>query len=396
MKKIVSLILCGALLFSLVACDNSANTDASSKISSASDDTSSKSTSSFVVPSQNNYEEITYPLAETTDYFHVTGRTEVTTSTLETGELPGLLCDHPAQGLRFNADCEGDVTLTLSINAKGASTKRFFTPYIDGVKQEIVAASVIPSGDAILEIKIASDLPKGKHLIEVFRNQEGYYGTATLLSVTMKGVPEKWVEDEGTMKIEVLGDSLVCGNGITASKGAADENEVQHTNAVLANPFVASRVLGAEISVIGRSGLTNAPTTSSPKDPYYKDVSKERYGDEKLYDHSKMDVDLYIIALGTNDYWAKLTNEQIIQDAVNTMTTVRKDHPNAKILWAIPPKRNNNLYRSAVEQMGGAEKGYFFYCYETYNNDGGTSHPTAHYQQIMGEQLAAYIKTFMK
>ena len=396
MKKIIDLILCCALLFSLVACDNGANTDSSSNASSQATNTSSKSTSSFVVPTTNNYEEVTYPLAETTDYFHVTGRTEVTTSTLETGELPGLLCDHPAQGLRFSADCEGDVTLTLSINAKGASTKRFFTPYIDGVKQEIVAASVIPNGDAILEIKIASNLPKGKHLIEVFRNQEGYYGTATLLSVTMKGVPEKWVEDEGTMKIEVLGDSLVCGNGITASNGAADENEVQHTNAVLANPFVASRVLGAEISVIGRSGLTNAPTTSSPKDPYYKDVSKERYGDEKLYDHYKMDVDLYIIALGTNDYWAKLTNEQVIQDAVNTMTTVRKDHPNAKILWAIPPKRNNNLYKSAVEQMGGAEKGFYFYCYETYNNDGGTSHPTAHYQQIMGEQLAAYIKTFMK
>ena len=247
MKKIVCLILCCALLFSLVACDNGADTDSSSKassinVNSTSDNTSSESTSSsFVVPTTNNYEEITYPLAETTDYFHVTGRTEVTTSSLETGELPGLLCDHPAQGLRFSADCEGDVTLTLSINAKGASTKRFFTPYIDGVKQEIISTSVVPGGDAILKIKIASNLPKGKHLIEVFRNQEGYYGTATLLSVTMKGVPEKWVEDEGTMKIEVLGDSLVCGNGITASKGAPDENEVQHTNAVLANPFVACR-----------------------------------------------------------------------------------------------------------------------------------------------------------
>ena len=142
--------------------------------------------------------------------------------------------------------------------------------------------------------------------------------------------------------------------------------------------------------------MTNANKAGTSKEPYYNGLSVIRYGNEHPYDHSKMDVDLYIVALGTNDYHAKFTNEQIIQDAVNTMTTVRKDHPNAKILWVIPPKRNDDLYSSAVEQVGGAEKGFYFYCFETYNNKGGTYHPTAEAQQKMGEGLAAYIKTIMK
>ena len=397
MKRIISVLLCSALLLSLVACDkDSTDTDTSSKASSISDKTSSESaSSSLVVPTDNNYKETTYLLTQITEYFHITGRTAPAVSTLETGEQTGFLYDHAAQGLLFNADCEGDVTVTLSINAKGQSTNRFFTVYIDGVKQEPVVADVIPTADMIVKLKVASGLSKGKHLIEVFRNQENYYGDMTLLSVTMNGVPEKWVEDEDQIKIEVIGDSITCGNGITAVNGAADEEDVKHTNSVLAYPFVAARVLGAEISVVGRSGLTNANKAGTSKEPYYNGLSVIRYGNEQPYCHSKMDVDLYIVALGTNDYHAKLTNEQIIQDAITTMTTVRKDHPNAKILWVIPPKRNDDLYRSAVEQMGGAEKGFYFYCFETYNNKGGTYHPTAEAQQKMGEGLAAYIKTFV-
>ena len=397
MKKIISVLLCSALLLCLVACDNGADTDTSSKASSISDKTSIESaSSSLVVPTDNNYEETTSLLTQITEYFHITGRTAPAVSTLETGEQTGFLYDHAAQGFLFNADCEGDVTLSLSINAKGSSTKRFFTVYIDGVKQEPVVADVIPTADMIVKLKVASGLSKGKHLIEVFRNQENYYGDMTLLSVTMNGVPEKWVEDEDQIKIEVIGDSITCGNGITAVNGAADEDDVNHTNSVLAYPFVAARVLGAEISVVGRSGLTNANKAGTSKEPYYNGLSVIRYGNEHPYDHSKMDVDLYIVALGTNDYHAKFTNEQIIQDAVNTMTTVRKDHPNAKILWVIPPKRNDDLYSSAVEQVGGAEKGFYFYCFETYNNKGGTYHPTAEAQQKMGEGLAAYIKTIME
>lgn len=405
MKKFFLILLCSVMIFTLVACEKDPVADVSSEANSIKDETSSEAVSmGFVMPTANNYEKITYPLAETTDYFHVTGRTGLVTTSLETDEQTGFICDYSAQGLLFSADCEGDVTLTLCHLLKTSSSSTFvdhyYTVYVDGVRQETVTVQGIFNGEMMVDLPVAKGLARGRHTFEVYRQNEAMTGIATLISVTMNGVPEKWVEDGNKLKIEFLGDSITSGIGINTVNGAADERDIKHTVGTLTYAFVATRILGAEASIVSRGGMTfSSGTGAASMYNYYDHLSYER--DKTLaYDHSQADIDLYVISLGTNDISSKygFTDEQLTEGIKATLTTVREDYPDAKILWVYGQMTTSksSVIKAAIEEMGGEAKGFYYYCCTKANSLGGTYHPTAAAHQRDGEEVAAYIKTIME
>ncbi len=420
MKRIISIILCIALSISLVACNDSTGSNASSIVDSSSKGTSSasgssndassdadessaggssstigsSSTSSAVIPTVNNYEKTTYNLAEITDCVHVTGRSDVVkTSSSKTG----LLFDHAAQGLLFKADCEGDITISLEIKMRSTDTDglHYYTVYIDGVKQDRISAKGTPGKTVTTKLKVASGLNRGVHTVEVYRNLESCLGVATLLSVTMNGVPQKWVSDPNQLKIEFFGDSITSGQGVYGTNGAADQSNIKYNDGTATYAFVASRILGAEASIVSCSGLCIA---SNDMYKYYDKLSCDR--DVSVnFDHSKMDVDLYVIALGTNDTNSinKHSNEQITKDVKTVLASVRKDHPNAKILWVYGQLsiEKGKVIKDAVNAAGGEAAGLYFYCCKKQNASGSNYHPSAEAQQRDGEEVAAYIKTIL-
>ena len=435
MKRIISILLCIALPISLVACSDSTGSNASSAVGSSSKGTSSvsgssngtssdaeessaggsssvggsstgtpskenssttSSTSSNVVPTVNNYKKTTYNLAEITDYVHVTGRTDVVkTSSSKTG----LLFDYAAQGLLFKADCEGDITISFELKMRANDTDglHYYTVYIDGVKQDRISAKGTPGSTVVTELKVASGLKRGVHTIEVYRNHEALLGISTLLSVTMNGVPQKWVSDPNQLRIEFLGDSITSGTGVYGTNGAADQSNIKYYDGTAAYAFIASKLLNAESSIVSRSGMTIAGDTGTPNMyNYYNKLSYER-NNTTAYDHSKMDVDLYVISLGANDTNSNYnrTSAQIKTDAKAAMAAIRKDHPNAKILWVygqLTTAKGADI-KAAVEEMGGEAKGFYFYRCTKPNSSGSSYHPNAKAQQIAGEEVAAYIKT---
>ena len=441
MKRIISILLCAVLAISLVACKDTTGADASSVVGSSSKGTSSasgssngtssdaeessvggsssaggsssvggsstgtpskenssttSSTASSVVPTVNNYKKTTYNLAEITDYVHVTGRTDVVkTSSSKTG----LLFDYAAQGLLFKADCEGDITVSLELKMRATDTDglHYYTVYIDGVKQNTVTAKGTPGKTVTTQLKVASGLKRGVHTIEVYRNHESCIGIATLLSVTMNGLPQKWVSDPNQLRIEFLGDSITSGTGVYGTNGAADQSNIKYYDGTAAYAFIASKLLNAEASIVSRSGMTIAADTGTPNMyNYYTKLSYER-NKTTAYDHSKMDVDLYVISLGANDTNSTYnrTDEQITTDAKAAMAQVRKDHPNAKILWVYGQLSTTkaSAIKTAVEEMGGEAKGFYYYRCTKPNTSGSSYHPNAKAQQIAGEEVAAYIKT---
>ena len=432
MKKLIYILLCGALSLSLVACngnstgqlsssnsdskDGLSNTSSSDKTSSTtgssvdpsstigssanpssvigSSSTTSSTSSSVIIPTVNNYEKTTYNLAEITDYVHVTGRSDVVkTSSSKTG----LLFDYAAQGLLFKADCEGDITVSLELKMRATDTDglHYYTVYIDGVKQNTVTAKGTPGKTVTTQLKVASGLKRGVHTIEVYRNHEACIGIATLLSVTMNGLPQKWVSDPNQLRIEFLGDSITSGTGVHGKNGAADQNNIKYNDGTATYAFVASRILGAEASLVSCSGLCIA---SNDMYKYYDKLSCER--DVSVnFDHSKMDVDLYVIALGTNDTssYNKHSDEQITKDVKTALASVRKDHPNAKILWVYGQLSLNKgkVIKDAVNAAGGEAAGLYFYCCKKQDTSGSEYHPSAEAQQRDGEEVAAYIKTIL-
>ena len=441
MKKLIYILLCGALSLSLVACNgnstgqlsssnsdskgglsNTSSSDKASSTTGSSVDSSStigssvnpssttgssidpssaigsssttSSTSSSVVPTVNNYKKTTYNLAEITDCVHVTGRSDVVkTSSSKTG----LLFDYAAQGLLFKADCEGDITISLELKMRATDTDglHYYTVYIDGVKQNTVTAKGTPGKTVTTQLKVASGLKRGVHTIEFYRNHESCLGIATLLSVTMNGLPQKWVSDPNQLRIEFLGDSITSGTGVHGKNGAADQNNIKYNDGTATYAFVASRILGAEASLVSCSGLCIA---SNDMYKYYDKLSCER--DVSVnFDHSKMDVDLYVIALGTNDTssYNNHSDAQITKDVKTALASVRKDHPNAKILWVYGQLSlsKGKVIKDAVNAAGGEAAGLYFYCCKKQDMSGSEYHPSAEAQQRDGEEVAAYIKTIL-
>lgn len=419
MKRVISILLCVALAISLVACNNDAtgkdtssvvgsSSKVTSSISTSSNDTSStadssvdssstigsSSTSSAVIPTVNNYEKTTYNLTEITDYVHVTGRTDVVkTSSSKTG----LLYDHAAQGLLFKADCEGDITVSLELKMRSTDTDglHYYTVYIDGVRQDRVTATGTPGSSVLTELKVASGLKRGIHTIEVYRNHESCLGISTLLSITMNGVPQKWVSDTNKLRIEFLGDSITSGTGVYGTNGASDQSNIKYYDGTATYAFAASRILGAEASIVSCSGLCIA---SNDMYKYYDKLSCDR--DVSVnFDHSKMDVDLYVIALGTNDTNSNNnhSNAQITKDVQTVLASVRKDHPNAKILWVYGQLSINKgkVIKDAVNEAGGEAAGLYFYCCKKQNASGSNYHPSAEAQLRDGEEVAEVIKTIL-
>lgn len=401
MKRIISLLICAVMALTLVACDGG-KTDAasSSGASSPQKDTSSESVSSSVIPATNTYEKITYPLTDITGYVHVTGRTDVVTTGIDTGEQSGLLYDHAAQGLLFHADCEGDVTLSLALylNYGTGTGYQYYTVYVDGVKQETAVAESLAKSEIVTTLTVATGLSRGRHTFEVYRHNESYAGYSTLLSLTMNGVPEKWQNDDSQLKIEFLGDSITSGTGINAVNGAEDQKDIKYYDGTLSYAFVASRILGAEASLVSRSGMTIAGDDPVSMYYYYNNLSYER-DKTTAYDNASNQVDLYVISLGANDTNSKhnYTNEQLSDNVKAALTAVRKDHPDVKILWVYGQltAARKDVIATAIQEMGGEASGYYFYCCTNNDTSGGSYHPNAEAQQRDGEEVAAYIKSIL-
>ena len=418
MKRNLLLLLCLVLALAPVACaETETGTASSQKASSAavssqmatassgapaaSEEASSVDASSAGVSSEPElgpYDARTYQIADATDKFHVTGRTMPIAACGQTG----MLFDHAAQGLHFTADCEGDVTLDIALYSSGKTPEnvdhQLFTVMVDGVRTDMELSSGTP--EAIRTVTLAKGLSRGKHTFDFYKGNEASLGRATVVSVSVNGTVETYTAPAGQLKIIFFGDSITAGHGTRTTSGAPGQEQNRYRDATLTYAFRCAELLNADFSCIARSGLQ---TFTSPadlqKDPsknaseYYKYTSIVR-PDKVEYDASKEDVDVYVISLGTND---SFSSAKVKPYVVALLQTVRADHPNAKIVWAYGQMTTarNDAYSGAVEELGGAAAGFYYFQFSQTNRDGGASHPSAEAHAKFGAELADFIRTIV-
>ncbi len=396
MKRCLLIILCIMIPLSLVGCTEG-KTPSSSVLpssQSASSSFSSINTSSVVV---NEYKPITYKIAENTDKFYVNGRTmTVTTAAYSADTQNGMLFDHAGQGLFFTADCEGDVSIDLALISEGKEGRDYqlFSVRVDGVATEVTVDS--NSTETVRTLSVAKDLPRGKHTFAIYRCNQAILGRATLLTVKMNGLAEKHIAPEGQLKMVFLGDSITAGHGSRSVNGAEDQSHNKYMDATYTYAFLCGEALQADFHIIARSGMatTCKPDDANNANMYYEYYSYER-PERVKYDTSKEDVDIYVISLGTNDGgWSK---KLVKTNATALVERVRKDHPNAKIIWAYGQMATDykDVYSSIIEELGGAEANLYFYMFSQPNRDGGTTHPNAEAHAMHAEELTTFIRSIL-
>ena len=135
-------------------------------------------------------------------------------------------------------------SLAIQIDSSGAF---IFKAVVDGTPG---AAFTIPAGPQT--VNVATGLPTGTHVVELYRQTEGSQGDSQLLAVTVGGGALTAPPAPPPRLIEVIGDSISCGYGTlgTLSDGDCFPTE-SHWDTYGA---VAARALGADIHTIAMSG----------------------------------------------------------------------------------------------------------------------------------------------
>lgn len=346
-----------------------------------------------------NPNETKYLITELEGKYKTQGRTSIVNGS--------LMLDWSATGIEFIADCQGDVKLTVDSSVSHA----FFTVIIDNVVQH--ADLRIPEGawtsanmkypfyiNKIGEstFVIAEGLTKGEHKIEIYAQNESANGIWGIKSITLEGT-FKDAPAQNEKYIEVVGDSIVAGFGnIMPNSVQSFTHHNYHMDATRGWPYLTARALDADWSIMGYSGVCTDtwggkiwPTMMNcyPLQRHITVDSSTKYKFERQ-------PDVILISLGTNDMaqYSKYTTLDVVEQGYcNFLELLRSKNPDAQIIWLYGMMTtNNSRIISAVESMGGEEKG--FYTLELpKDQNGGGAHPSASAQTIYSEKIVEFINT---
>ncbi len=409
MKKLLAITLAEVMLLSFAACGEDASTD-SSKIGGAaagseaesvntvsSESASSAEESQVPIMPENDYSERVFSIVEYKDFYKLCGRYAETMVYLDGQSDKCYSFDNTAQLLAFNADCEGDVVLTVSIKPGKAEPQNncYFSVYVDGVETRMKVDGIygMESKQTLL---VATGLKKGKHEFKIYRDTEFAHGTVNVISVKMNGVLSERPADK-KLHIEFLGDS------ITAGYGNLTLRELEHpyasgpemSDGTETYAFLAAEKLDADVTTVARSGLA---FSYNPVEDYWKRVSYNRSALGEYTPARKSDV--VVINLGTNDHgnYEKqgFTLDKVEDRAVELIKLVKSTRPDAKIVWmyGMMGKTIESTIKAAIEECGGEAAGIYYFVGEN-NNDGGGWHPSQKAHQKNAGLLADYIESIL-
>ena len=391
-------LICVVLLLSLLLCSCGTNSgDVSSTASKQNSSVASKTASKAeapeskepVIPAVNDYSERTYNVMDILDYLKLDGRYR---EAKDNHGKTAITYDNAYNCIAFTADCEGDVVLDLDIKlftAKGADwNDRYFTVYVDGVRQEErFAAPGTVQVYTPATITVAKGLSKGKHTIEVYRQNEANHAAMLLKSITMKGVPCEKPKDRDLL-IEFVGDSITAGYGDLITENVESSGHAKYSDATSTYAFVAAKALNADITATCRSGhmfATEDPVFSD----FYSQINWIR--DRSAYTPTRHP-DIVVINLGTNDA-AHADHATITDYTVKALEAIRAVNPDCKIVWAYGLMGSGiaaNI-KAGIENFGGEAKGVY-YCQLETDYSGGGGHPSLAGHKKAGETLANFIK----
>lgn len=395
MRKLICALLVLVMLFcSCTAADSGdKSSDAASKVSSgsASKVSSEAESKEPVVPAVNDYSSRSYPVVDILDYLKLTGRYDQ--RKVQIGSEMGISMDNACNYIGFTADCEGDVTIDINLHiqkAENFSKDRYFTIYVDGVKQE---GRPSISGEGFIEKKctltVATGLKRGKHTFEVYRQNEPLHGAMLLLNINMKGVPLLEKPADKDLYIEFIGDSITAGYGNLIAKGVENSGHALYSDSTSTYAFLTAQALNADLSVVCRSGMGFSMSQFS-FEGFYNDTCHITYPG-KTYTVTRRP-DIIVINLGTNDfnYSDKATIAEYTKKAIET---IRKVNPDSKIVWAygLMGSHLETEIMKGLNDAGGEAKG-LYYCPLTTDYSGGGGHPSLAGHKAGAEALTKFIK----
>lgn len=298
-------------------------------------------------------------------------------------------------GFEISGNLTGDIWLTSDTTDKAPATSgnNYITVILDGEYK-----GTYWRGGAGCRDNLKLNLDGGYHTVRVERANKVGEGNMRITSIEFNGTLKRPQTNAGALNIEVLGDSISEGIGTGTSSDKAWDSAGGGDNAYYSYAAVMGRELNANLSVVAYAGKA------------IKEVREECYpyighGGVGNYNFSAANQkDVVVINLGTNGAYnvetrGNDTDDDIKNEAIALMTEVRKNNPNAYIIWVYgmmaPNQEHFAAYEDAVSAMNdgkiiaykiGEKNSFTGHGYDNY-------HPSKDEHAQYGKELAEYIKT---
>lgn len=298
-------------------------------------------------------------------------------------------------GFEISGNLTGNIYITSDTTdiADKANGNNFIAVILDGVYQ-----GTYWRGDTGCRDNLKLDLDGGYHTVRVERANKVSEGNMRITSIEFNGTLTKPQTNASALNIEVLGDSISEGIGTADSASVAWNSANGGENAYYSYASVMGRELNANLSVVAYAGKA------------IKEVREECYpyighGGVGNYNFSAANQkDVVVINLGTNGAYNVNTrnddtDDDIKNEAIALMTEVRKNNPNAYIIWVYgmmaPNQEHFAAYEAAVSAMNdGKIIAYKIGESNSFTGHGyDNSHPSKDEHAAYGKELAEYIKT---
>ncbi len=274
---------------------------------------------------------------------------------------------------------------------------QFHTLVVDGT------VSTLETSPGRAWYSLASGLPNGEHVVELYRQTEAFVGVTTLHGVAVRDGELAAPPSSTTRRLEFVGDSITAGYGNEgANTGCSFSPETE--NHYLTYGAVAARALGARASTLawsGRGVVKNYDGGDGEFMPALYDRTLPQEGDTPW--SFVEPVDAVVINLGTNDF--STAPDPTVEDFAAAyeafLRHIREKNPNAFILGTVGPMlqaADLALARQAIERAverrhkaGDTRVGS--YLLRTRNEAPGCDwHPSVKTHQAMADELVGQLK----
>lgn len=353
----------------------------------------------------------TYKISEIVGKYRTQGRTII--------KNESLIMEWSASGIEFNAECSGDVSITVDANRLRDSENggAYFSVLVDGVMQ--YGDKRIPQDNDVEHWKkntteypfyinkkgkstfvIAKNLEFGNHTFEIYNQTEAMHASFGISSITLDGAITDLPEDK-ELYIEFVGDSITAGLGNIA-KGSSSAQVPLYQDATRGWAYLTAKTLNADWSIIAVSGIPACDGIGYYSASMRAVYPKTRYiSDKTLEWDSTRKPDVVILGLGTNDIWTYKNKGKDLDYLQNgfeeILELIRTKNPNSKIVWIYGMMTSNAdaVIKQAIQNKGGEKKG--FYSLELpKDTSGGQGHPGLAIQKTYSEKVSSYISKVLK
>ena len=316
-------------------------------------------------------------------YFHYVGRVDFADKTAPKFWAPGVYIQ-----ARFTGSlCE------ININDEGYLKRSSEHNYIEVIIDSLPIQRIHLTGKSN-KIVVATKLSSGKHTLTICKSTETKIGYLEFIGLRVKKlIPIK----KKKRRIEFIGDSMTCGNGMDNTTIKCGERHWfdQHCAYISYGPTLARR-LNAEWMLTSVSGFGMSRSccnnTKTIPDVYdYTDLSQQT----KRWKKSNYGPDLISICLGQNDGKQDVT--LFTTTYLRFLKKLRRENPRVTLLILDSPMAKES-FKPYLDSMLTIvfnkfnDQNCFMYFFKKRYNKGCVGHPDKVEHELMVEELYGFLK----